>query len=91
MVLLAVPTLTVSPTASAPRVPLVSAPLRAGFFLACGWPVTWAKVNQTLETMRVVAVDAKNQIVWVNGTLPGGYNSLLDGGQVENRQANRVE
>jgi large subunit ribosomal protein L3 len=35
------------------------------------------QVNQTLETMRVVAVDAKNQIVWVNGTLPGGYNSLL--------------
>ncbi len=33
--------------------------------------------TKTLETVHIVAIDNQRQTVWVNGTLPGAYNSLL--------------
>lgn len=37
----------------------------------------YGNTTSTLETVKVVAVDSVNQVVWVNGTLPGAFNSIL--------------
>jgi large subunit ribosomal protein L3 len=40
-------------------------------------PGHMGNATQTLETCQVVAVDTEKQSLWIKGTLPGSYNSLL--------------
>lgn len=47
----------------------------------------YGNTTQTMETVRVVAVDPTNQVVWVNGTLPGSYNSLVSVAKVSSGEA----
>lgn len=42
--------------------------------------------TKTLETASVVAVDPASQTVWIKGTLPGSYNSLITVAKVKSAQ-----